>query len=330
MAYFHNRKNVLEEIAKLLDKDDNWLILINADPDAMACALALKHLLKKKTKSVTIGTINEIKRPDNLSMMNLLGIDMIPWTCELAESQKEKFQKFAIVDSQPHHNPNFAGIDFDIVIDHHPVSEKSPTSAPLCVLLPDFGAASTFMTELLYSAKVKIPKKLATALQYGIRTDTGSLGSSATELDFRAYHYLNKFADHDILLRIIKSEYLPQWLPYFAQAIENLNALENGYLSYLGSIQSPDILVVVADFFQRVHSFDWVCVCGVYNNLLVAIFRGVSDDDLGSIAAKAFNEYGSAGGHIHMARAEVPIKNIEISYAQFVREQLLHALAKLK
>ncbi len=330
MAYFHNRTSVLESIDSLLQKEDNWLILINADPDAMACSLALRRLIKRKVASVTIGHINEIKRPDNLSMIRLLGINMIPWSSEIAEREKSKYQKFAILDSQPHHSPHFSGINFDIIIDHHPVTDATEKDAPFSIILPELGSASTFMTELLYNSKIKIGKKLATALQYGIRTDTGSLGSSATELDFRAYHYLNRFADHSILLRIIKSEYLPQWLPFFAQAIENLNACSHGYLSYVGNIQNPDILVVVADFFQKVHNFNWVAVGGVYNKTLVVIFRGVAEDDLGTLANTAFKDYGSAGGHQHMARAEVPLENAEQPYAEFIQNRMSFAVAQYK
>ncbi len=319
MAYFRKYDKVLATIDSLCNKEEHWLILINADPDAMACAMALERLIKKKVKDVSIARINVLKRPDNLTMERILGIKMFLWNPEL----KENYQRFAILDSQPHHNPAFDGIDFDIIFDHHPITDESAKNTPLSVLMPELGSCSSFMTELLYNAKVHIGKKLATALQYGIRVDTGSFGSRSTEVDFRAYHYLNKFADHTMLMRIIKSEYLPEWLPFFAQAIENLYSASKGNYCFLQGIQNPDILVAVADFLQKVNGIEWVAVSGVYQNNLVVIFRGNGEIDLGTVAMNSFNSIGSAGGHRQMARAEIPLKNVQEPYAQFVQKNVV-------
>lgn len=79
MAYFRLLNTQLTSINTLLAKSDNWLILINADPDAMASALALQRLIGKKVKSVHIARINAITRPDNLAMIKKLHIHMRSW-----------------------------------------------------------------------------------------------------------------------------------------------------------------------------------------------------------------------------------------------------------
>jgi nanoRNase/pAp phosphatase (c-di-AMP/oligoRNAs hydrolase) len=56
--------------------DDQVLIPINADPDAIASAMAVKRLLWRKTAGVTIANVNVIKRPDNLAMIRLLKVGM--------------------------------------------------------------------------------------------------------------------------------------------------------------------------------------------------------------------------------------------------------------
>ncbi len=324
MAYFHKLSNALEKMNALLVPEDSWLILINADPDAMACAMALKKLIGKKAKKVDIAHINTISRPDNLTMIRLLRIKMFPWKAEL----KKDYQRFAIVDSQPHHSPLFADIPFDIVIDHHPITDKSPVDAPLSLLYPDMGACSTLLTELLYNAKIKINKTLATALQYGIRIDTGSFGRMSSELDIRAYHYLSRFADHTLLMQILRSEYLPTWLPYFATAIESLKPCHKGNICFLGKIKSPDILVVVADFFQRVHGLQWLAVAGEAEEKLVIVFRGNGQEDLGILASSSFSKFGSAGGHKQMARAEIPLQNISETHESFLYKNLCQSIKK--
>ncbi len=307
MAYFHKYPETMEKISSLLKCDEKWLILINADPDAMASATALKKLIAKNVKAVDIASINVLSRPDNLAMVKLLSISMIPFE----ESMLKDYHKFAIIDSQPHHSPLFKNINFDIIIDHHPVTEQSVTDSPVNMLLPKLGTSSALMTELLYNAKVRISKKLATALQFGIRSDTASFGRASTEVDLRAYHYLSKFADHTLLMQILRSEYILEWLPYFSIAIENMQKCESGNFCFLGELKTPDILVAIADFFQKVYGIKWVAISGIYQEKVIIVFRGTGSIDLGKLALTSFNHLGSAGGHPHMARAEVPLENFK-------------------
>ena len=45
----------LVEFCALFGKEDQVLVVINADPDAIASAMAVKRLLRYRAKSVTIG-----------------------------------------------------------------------------------------------------------------------------------------------------------------------------------------------------------------------------------------------------------------------------------
>jgi len=306
MAYFRKLTSQLAALQAILSREDDWLILINADPDAMGSALALQRLFSKRVKSVTIARINVVTRPDNLAMIRNLRIPMLAWQPNLAKN----FKNFAMVDSQPHHNPAFAGINFSVIIDHHPLPE-TPAAASFMDIRPEYGATSTMMTEYLYNAGIRPGRRLATALQYGIRTDTGTFGPRTSEPDLRAYHHLGRFADQQILTRILRSEYLPEWLPSFSRAIQNLRPCGRGHYTSLGRVQSPDLLVVMADFFLKVHGLRWVAVCGVAGQTVVVIFRGsVGSVDLGKLADAAFGDVGSAGGHSSMARAEFPLSSV--------------------
>lgn len=310
MAYFRVLNTQLAKIQSLLDKNDNWLILINADPDAMASALALQRILSKKVKSVHIARINSITRPDNLAMIKKLHIHMRTWE----ENMQKKYQKFAIVDSQPHHSPYFKNIPFSIVIDHHPLPHKD--NAPLLTpenvydIRPDYGSTSTMLVEYLYNAQIRPGRYLATALQYGIRTDTGTFGRQTTEVDLRAYHYMVRYADQNLLTQILRSEYFLNWLPYFSHAFEKLRPCGLGHFTYLTDVESPDILVVIADFFLRVYGLKYIIVAGVYERTAICIFRG-SKYNLGELAQKSFSDIGSAGGHSALARAEISLKMLK-------------------
>lgn len=306
-----------QQLLDMLSRDEDWLIVINADPDAMAAALALKRIFARRVGEVYIARVNELRRPDNLAMIRYLRIPMLRWDSSLCGL----FRRFALVDSQPHHSPLFAGIPFSVVIDHHPPA--TPAHAiPFMDIRPSFGSTSTMMTEYLRALRIRPGALLATALQYGIRTDTASFTRNTSELDMRAYQTLAKHSDVTLLKRIMHSEYLPEWLPYFTRAFASLHACGAGGYAFLDTVENPDVLVVVADFFTRVHGMAWIAICGVYadpikGNTIVVIFRGDGRLDLGRFAAARLDDLGSAGGHRGLARAELPLaaaegRNVEV------------------
>lgn len=308
MSYFRQLGEKLPRMLALLKKDERWLIMINADPDAMASAMALKRILARRVKSVAIGHINVISRPDNLAMIKYLRIP----THEISREQAEGFDRYAIVDSQPSHNPEFAGFPFSIVIDHHPMPEGRSPEADYAEVKPEYGATASLLTEYLYNLKIKPSRLLATALLYGIKSDTQDFEREFIDADIKAFRYLNKFADHAILRKIVRSEYHLSWLKYFNWAFRNLVLLPNGIHVHMHAVTNPDILVILADFFLRVHEVTWTAISGVYDGKLVVIFRGDGlGKDVGQVAKSLFGDVGSAGGHRAAARAEVPMSALD-------------------
>ena len=263
-----------------LTKDQRWAILISADPDALASALALKRIMAHRVRGVDIFRINEVTRPDNLAMIRYLRIPAKLWQPEKADL----YTNFAMVDSQPHHNPAFQGITFDLIIDHHPLTAGQLPQAPFCDIRPGFGATSTMMTRYLQGLRIKPGPLLSTALLYGIRTDTATFERSGGEDDLRAYQWLIKHADATLLRRIIRSEYLRAWLPLFSRAFRSLRDCRGGAMVWLNEVDSADLLVAVADFFTRVHGLKWIAVCGVVEKTVVVIFRGDGSRDIGRLA----------------------------------------------
>ena len=289
-----------------LTKDQRWAILISADPDALASALALKRIMAHRVRGVDIFRINEVTRPDNLAMIRYLRIPAKLWQPEKADL----YTNFAMVDSQPHHNPAFQGITFDLIIDHHPLTAGQLPQAPFCDIRPGFGATSTMMTRYLQGLRIKPGPLLSTALLYGIRTDTATFERSGGEDDLRAYQWLIKHADATLLRRIIRSEYLRAWLPLFSRAFRSLRDCRGGAMVWLNEVDSADLLVAVADFFTRVHGLKWIAVCGVVEKTVVVIFRGDGSRDIGRLADACFYDVGSAGGHRNLGRAEFPLAAI--------------------
>jgi len=285
--------------------DDNVLILINADPDAIASAMAVKRLLWHRVAGVTISRINVIKRPDNLAMIRLLGPNLV----HIEEIDKNKYSRFVIVDSQPEHNEAFAGIKYDVVIDHHP--DTNP-DAGLLDIRPAYGATASIMTEYLRAARIKPSYKLATALYYAVKTDTSNFERKALVEDVRAFQFLFRHANIHIARKIEQAELSFDFLKYFKNALENMRKRKGRIFIHTGKVISPDVCVLLADFFIRISNINWSIVSGICDNLLVIIFRNDGlRKNAGRVAKESFGHLGSAGGHKSMARAEIPLSALK-------------------
>ncbi len=306
MSPVRSRRRVLQKFANVFSPKDRVLITIHADPDSMASAMALKRLLWRKVNSVTITHFNEINRFDNLTMIKLLKIPLV----KLDEVDGSKFSKTVIVDGQPHHNEAFADFNYDVVIDHHPLT--TPLNVPFLDIRPEYGATATIMTEYLLAANIRPSKSLATALLYAIRVDTGNFESGVIKEDMKAFRYLFPHANMNLLRKIEISDIGTEDLKYFRHALENKQIIKGKIFSHLGGVHSPDVLVIVADFFMRCHEISWVVVSGVYKNSLVIIIRNDGfRKDAGSWASEAFGRFGSAGGRRAKARAEIPLSKLD-------------------
>jgi len=318
MSYFRRTDQAKRWFASA-GRDQKWLILINADPDAMASAMALGRILRAKGATAAIAGINKVSRPDNLAMIRYTRLKMYRFDPSMAE----KYTHFALVDSQPSHNPQFGGLKYSTIIDHHPL-DTLPADDAFMEIKPEYGATSTIFTEYLYNLGLHIGSRLATAMQFGIRTDTKNFQRHTCEVDLRAYQYLSKFADSNLLTRIVQSELHLNWLPYVARAIALRRKIGSGHLVVLDQVDSPDILVLIADFLNRVYEIRWLIVAGVSRQTAVLIFRGDGlSVDMGRLAKSRFDALGSAGGHKAMARAEFPLAALGgETLSDFIHKQL--------
>ena len=301
-------RSVPEKIRRFYDQfsgNDHVLIVINADPDAIASAMAVSRLLWRKVLNVTISHINTINRPDNLAMIRLLGVTLVPFE----EIEVDQFSRVVIVDSQPDHNELMAELKPDVIIDHHP---ESGAKAPFLDIRPHYGATATILTEYLRAAKIKPSAKLATGLYHGIKTDTNDFKGQTQIEDVRAFQYLFRHANIHLARKIEKADLRFDLLKYFKIALQNMRRRKGKVYIHLGHVVNPDICVLIADFFMRINTVTWSIVSGICDKRLTIIFRndGIRKN-AGKVAKEGFGKFGNAGGHKNMARAEIALNDLK-------------------
>lgn len=300
-----SKVDALKELYSRFHPRDHVLITIDPDPDAIASALALKRLLWHKVQSTTIGMIRPIRRLNNLTMVRVLRLPLVL----LNRDKPERYDKVVVVDGQPSHNEFFQRFHYTAVIDHHPVT-NSFAEGPFLDIRPDYGSTSTILTEYLKTARIRPSQAIATTLLYGIKTDTRNFERNTIVADIEAFRYLFPLANHNILRKIEISDLSFGDLKFFHKAVERKHIVRDRLFAHLDEVPTADILVVIAEFFLKVHDISWSIISGILEGNLIIIVRSDGSRDAGKIIRRAFGHLGCAGGHQAMARAEIPLANL--------------------
>lgn len=297
------------------------------DPDSIASAYALQHLLTRRLEVDSIiafgGTIG---RATNRAMVELLGIRMHP----IGSVRFEEYGTHCMIDTQPetgnHSIP--ADLTIAIAIDHHP-TRPDTRKATFTDVRTEFGATSTMMFYYLKAAGLDLPTKLATALLIGIKSDTRGLEREASEADLYAYLEIFPRADLTLMARI-ESPRIPQrYFEAFHEALE-VSALYDGVVvADMGDVENPDMVAEMADFFIPLDGADYALVMGRHKGRLYLSLRTRSDEhDAGATIARVVGEMGTAGGHGKMAGAQISLDDADPGVGGELRRRFLAELGK--
>src|SRR5437899_5296621 len=250
-------KQKLKELRGSISESDRIAIVLqdDPDPDAMSSAIALRALLGRNKQTTPIFAFTPVTRPENLTMAHLLEIEVTPADTE----ELRGFDKIAMVDVEP---PYFGSKlpRSDIVIDHHPGYQ--PGISPFEDIRVDYGATATIMTEYLVTAEERISERLATALLYGIRSDTLSLSRRTTEADLRAFTHLYPLANYNLLRQIDRPALPLSFARMLSRAMRRLVVRDGLAVIHLGAVERDDLIVQMADFCLQFESVEWVAVAG--------------------------------------------------------------------
>ncbi len=315
----------LATIRTLFEGAERILLLVqdDPDPDGLASALALRALLGRNRLTAVIGSFGCVRRPENVAMVRLLDIQVHA----LKPEDLGQFDRIALLDVQPLHSPDIPS-QVDLVIDHHP--RRPQCRARFADIRPRYGATSTIMTEYLLASDTPISQRLATALIYGIKTDTQLLGRDTTPMDVSAFAALYPLANHALLRRIDRPQFPRKDLPALSHALEHADLVDDILFAYLGPLTREDVVPFIADFCLEVEGVEWSVVSGLYEGRLIISVRNYgAGRSAGEVVKAAFEAYGSAGGHKAMAKAVIPLGRIPsecLDHASWVRDRFLVAL----
>ncbi len=297
------------QFLKCIPKESLVLLLThpNPDPDAIASAYALKHLIKERRQAAgTIGYWGVVGRKENATMLDLLGIEMV----EIGGVDASFFDRIVLVDSQPGQVGDPLGdVKIDVIVDHHPVKPRN--GKPLFEdIRVTYGSTSTIVTEYLLGSRTSIPPRVSTALLYGIKTDTLLLSRETDEADVSAFLHLYPLADLKALRRIEQPAIPLVHLDAAARAYTRRKIFGNMMFLNLGRITNENAIPQTADFYLPAEGIEWIVCFGRRGK---TVYISVRNEDrrrsAGRAVHHAFSDMGKAGGHRTMAAAILPVSS---------------------
>jgi nanoRNase/pAp phosphatase (c-di-AMP/oligoRNAs hydrolase) len=278
----------------------------NPDPDALASGMALAVFLKANWGiSARLIYSGVVARADNRAMLELLTPD---WVHADHIPDLKQYSAVALVDTQPGAGNNRLPEEHmpTIVIDHHLSLVELEPPVSYYDLRPDIGSTVSMLYQYLTAADLNLDSNLATAMFYGLHTDTNGLARSAALADETAYFGLLQLIDRGKLRQIQQAGQSRQYFAALSKALQTAQIYGKVVVVDLGAMHRPDLPAELADVLIRLDSARAVLCCGVHGNILYFSLRTkLLGKDAGLLAQEIVDGYGKAGGHGSVAGGQV-------------------------
>ena len=295
LKHIDRRQGAGDVIRRLKQEPEAKVLIVchdNPDPDSLASAMAVKHICEHIGQTVTIAHGGLIEHQQNIGMVKLLEIDLrrIILSWEINDLLEES-DIVICVDFNKSGANNILPKEFQptIIIDHH-FSENRPnrgnrtSETRICCYLI-FGCYN------FNEFWVRNNNEIATALAFGIRTDTLGFTRSFNEVDLTALSWLNKFVDWNLLRSFEIPPRSQDVLEIFKNALQDMYRENNLLLVPINNMANRDALSQVADFLLPTEGISTVISFGVRRNKVILSARSSDDSiNLGQILESEFEE----------------------------------------
>jgi nanoRNase/pAp phosphatase (c-di-AMP/oligoRNAs hydrolase) len=274
------------------------------DPDALASAWALSHLAQSVGIRARIVYGGMIGRAENRMMAERLFLPARP----LRKGELEGVPHLALVDTQPPFKNNRCPPRRvpDLIVDHHP--RHPDTHSDMALIDEGVGATTTILVEALSAAGLRVPGRLATAIVYGIGSETQNLGREATGRDMEAYQAFWPKANMKTLWRISYPQRSEAFFMTLAHAVREAFVAVRVIGANLGVVNTPDRVAQMADFLLTLEKMQWSIVTARYlGRLHVSLRANDPGAGAGRLLKRLLGGGNRGGGHGMIAGGSLEI-----------------------
>jgi len=301
----------LERLGEVVARAQRILVLshTNPDPDSIGASAALAFLIETRWgKEATLAYDGLLGRLENRAMVEHLQLPLR----ELRGLAHEEYDTVALVDAQPQgtNQPLAGDARVRIVIDHH--GAPPHPDAEYADVREHYGASSTILTEYLREAGVSIDARIATALYYGIITDTLDLGRDVSRAEIEATTFLYPLILHVTLSRITHPKVPREHLVYIMNGLRRATAYGELAVCDAGALPYTDAAAQLADTLVFIEGVRWALVLGEHEGTLYFSLRtDMRGGGAGRVALSMAEELGRAGGHGMSAGGQVDLRGVD-------------------
>ncbi len=285
----------------------------NPDADALASGYALYTYLESKGKQVSLiyGGKNRIRKSNLVIMIQELKIPvkycermqapelLVTVDCRYGESNVERFPARNIA-----------------VFDHHRITGPLP---PMADVRSNLGSCSTLMWQLLKDEgyDVNANKKLATALYYGLYTDTNELTeiSHPLDMDLRDEAEFNA----TLITRLRNANLSLEELEVAGAALLRSDYNDDYRFAVVKAGEcDPNILGIISDLVLAVDSVDICMVFNIVNeDVKISVRSCIREVKASELAAAICEGIGGGGGHFVKAGGRIKMELLTREYIKY-------------
>jgi nanoRNase/pAp phosphatase (c-di-AMP/oligoRNAs hydrolase) len=304
-------------LEKLRTTAGNGPVLIlthdNPDPDGLASGKALATLLREAwdipSRLVYSGLV---ARAENHVMLDRLTPE---WESSEALPDLRQYSAVAQIDTQPGAGNNSLDAIHSkhIVMDHHYPVRDATTTVSYADVRTYIGSTVTILFQYLEAAGINPDPLLATAMYYGLKTDTRSLTRGDSVADDVAFMNLTRHLDQKELSKVEVAALSLEYFRAFSHGLHAARLFGRAIVARLGLIEQPDFAAEMADILIRLQGAQAALCMGQYRDTLhISLRTGAPEQDAGMIIQQVVTSPGSAGGHGTMAGGQFPLLGIDM------------------
>lgn len=267
------------------------------DPDAIASSFGLAELLKSLEIKTTIIYADSIEKANSKKMLEMFNIEMVAYDSGFELGSKDLL---VLVDTQlGNANVTVLGEENVAVIDHHNMRDED--GYVFKDLRPQIGACSAIIASYFEILENEPSTDVATALLYGIMTDTDNLTRNNNKLDVDMFYRLYNRADFSKIKDLRMNEIGKDDIYAYAKALQNIEIY--GPVGFIHIEDCNDSLLgTISDM---VYTIEGVAIVISYakriEGIKFSIRSGLKKIKANLLVQYLLQHYGVGGGHDEMA-----------------------------
>lgn len=278
----------------------------NPDPDALAAGDGIEWLVRQKwgygLDKIYSGLVS---RSENVAVLDHLTPG---WTSLPSFAGLDPEARIVLVDTQPGATNNMLPTERvpAVVLDHHVPTAFPLDRVPYLDLRTEVGATATMVYQYIETMGLEIPPRLATALLYGIKTDTNGLTRGSSIEDEYAYLRLVRGIDRHALIRVENAQRPAIYYQELVRGIERAAVYGSAVVLYLGDLHRPDFTADMAEELIRLEDARAALCMGRFQGKLYLSVRTLpSDIPASRLLERVIHDFGHSGGHGVVAGGQV-------------------------